>query len=338
MLALVASWCIDHAERISKTRLGGLVADAPASVAHSFFGFTAALADNMGPGWPSSAEVRASPITRDPRHVPLPVTRPGLVRFRARSLSGVGARADVLCELLARQGTWTQISDLTRAGYARRTITKVLADFDEAELAVTEAAGRSRRFRLAHRTQLLELLGAAELIWPNWPDILGFVCDLMALDSMRDAPRGARRVAGHQFAERWRHLSPPDSPQTKANPDAYQLSMTWGTEVLRSLAKVGVPQTDVGAVVASSNDAGSLVWVALDSHVADFARYHQRLSHPDVPGVTSVPQPTTPGWAGFLLADRRPTPNPLGLVEHLVWPLKVAWRSPPAHPDEQWPM
>ena len=113
---LAYGWCAVHSERTSTSRLRGLYAGLPGGAQAPFGSFVATLRQGGLVRWsiPSDeAPWRDQPLVR---RVSLDLSRPALLRLRMRGLCGVGARADVLCELLARQDGWVTAADLQHEG------------------------------------------------------------------------------------------------------------------------------------------------------------------------------------------------------------------------------
>lgn len=163
----VSGWCVAHSDRISASRLKGLLREATEPVAMNFSGFSTALR-GQGVKWPSVGSPGPCPVPSDLPSPPLPIRRPSLQRFRLRALSGVGARADILCELLARERAWVSAAQLARSGYTKRNVSRVLSELEAAGLVATRMEGNAFRFRLARGTPLLELAGGDGLAIPRW--------------------------------------------------------------------------------------------------------------------------------------------------------------------------
>ena len=102
------AWCEHHGEVISKTRLDGLKRLTPKAVGNVFETFAEALGGAAGL-WGGS-KVKAIRSSLVARSGPPPLERPALARLRMRALSGTGARADVLCELLGST-KWVGVRD-----------------------------------------------------------------------------------------------------------------------------------------------------------------------------------------------------------------------------------
>jgi len=153
-----------------------------------------------------------------------------------RSLSGTGARADVLCELLGAGHGWTSATDLEFLGYSRRYIAGVLAELTAAGLATERSRTGPTAFRLRNPQHLSTLIDADALIWPNWQAVLSLAVHLMDLEkalarSPSLAPIKARDAWDelHQLSLASGVLEPP----RPSGEDAGQNLLDWGSTELR---------------------------------------------------------------------------------------------------------
>jgi hypothetical protein len=232
-------WCAAHAGRLSLSRLQGLSRSLPEPARKAFHGLAATKReharvrwpDGGEPSWPRAPEVKA-------RHLPL--ERPALFRFRARALCGVGASADVLSELIVRSGRWTRASDLVELGYSKRAIAGILSELAEAGLAKQLVEGNALTFQLSCSDHLREVLGARDLAYPPWQRIMTAVHLFLDLASLEGAGAAVwwveannRREAFRSFADQTRLEAP---PQTRGDPDAWHVLVSWATGVAADLA------------------------------------------------------------------------------------------------------
>lgn len=232
-------WCVTHSDRISASRLKGLLGEASQVVTSRFFGFATALRErgvkwpipDSGPGW-SPPSSRPSPS--------LPLDRPSLLRFRLRALSGVGARADILCELLANERGWLSASRLAETGYTKRNVARVLTELDAGGIVTSRKEGNSLRYRLAHRGPLTELVHGHDLSETNWRTTLGIVLDLLDLLNHEASPVTVRRVEANKLrdhlAESAQRVDLESPPPTRGVPDAWERILAWGSQQMREIA------------------------------------------------------------------------------------------------------
>ena len=224
---------------MSVSRLQGLVRDQPEVARRAFYALAATLREQHKLRWPhgDAASWSTVPVVKTRR---LPVERPALLRFRVRALCGVGARADVLAELLARSGAWTRASDLVDLGYSKRSIAGVLAELAEGGLAGQRGEGNALAFRLSQPAHLNDSLGAEGLRFPVWrpiADALPLFVDLARLESsepiVRRVDANRRRDALVDVAHRL-GVEPP--PPTRGEPAAWEVLVGWAAQVAEALA------------------------------------------------------------------------------------------------------
>jgi DNA-binding transcriptional ArsR family regulator len=232
LLEQVFGWCAAHADRISASRLKGLLSGSSESVVNRFSSFSRGL-QGQGVKWPVLGSSEAwSPPGGLPAPAPLPLARPAMLRFRLRALSGVGARADVLTELLASPESWRSAAELSALGYTKRNVARVLAELDDAGIVASRAEGNTRRFRLTSADPLRELVGSNGLTAPSWHLLFGILVDLFDLLEHETDPAAVRRVEASKLRERLilpcRMLSLDEPPPTRGVPDAWDALVSWG--------------------------------------------------------------------------------------------------------------
>lgn len=247
LLEQAFGWCTTHADRISASRLKGLLTGSSPSVAELFSSFSLGLRDH-GVRWPATGSPDPwSPLGSVPAP-PLPLDRPAMLRFRLRALCGVGARADVLVELLTSGGIWRSAAELAALGYTKRNVARVLSELDDAGIVASRTEGNTRRFRLARSTPLQDLVAADELAAPAWHHLFGVFVDLLGLLEHEHDPAAVRRVEASKLRERLvgpcRMLSLDGPPPTRGVPDAWDLLVTWGASRVQAAADGREPRID----------------------------------------------------------------------------------------------
>ena len=197
----VVRWCVAHADRISASRLHGLVKTASPDVSSAFHKLTTTLQAHGVP-WTKTAAKATDPTSPTTKPLALPTTRPALIRLRLRALAGVGARADVLAELLGHHGRWLIASDLHHLGYSKSNVARVLGELADAGIVDSRADKNAVGFKLA--TPLLgQLLHGQRLAWPPWAALLAFVEDAQRLRDDQGKSEVVRRVAAPKAAARF---------------------------------------------------------------------------------------------------------------------------------------
>lgn len=197
----IVRWCVAHADRISASRLHGLLKTVSPDVSSAFHEVTTTLQAHGVP-WTKSATKTTQPMPTSTKPLALPTTRPALIRLRLRALAGVGARADVLAELLGHHGRWLIASDLHHLGYSKRNVARVLGELADAGIADSRADKNAVGFKLA--TPLLgQLLQGQRLAWPPWAALLAFVEHVQRLRDDQGKTEVVRRVAAPKAAARF---------------------------------------------------------------------------------------------------------------------------------------
>ena len=330
----VYGWCASHAGRLSVSRLQGLSRDLPEPARGAFHGLAATLREHAKVRWPDDGEPSwtRAPEVKARR---LPLERPALLRFRARALCGVGGRADVISELIARSGVWARASDLADLGYSKRAMAGILSELAEAGLATQMVEGNALTFQLSHPEFLRELLATHDLGFPRWRHIVMAVLSFLDLASLENASASVRRVEANKRREELRRLANAiwldTPPVTRGNPKAWEELMSWATRVAAELAAGTSPALGVLKVRAAAVEGGGEVWVWLHRSAADHGRLSEMLREPHRAAagvVCTTVSPTADGWTSYQLAVE-PGLDEVGVrnkVEHLVSPMKVAWR------------
>jgi DNA-binding transcriptional ArsR family regulator len=237
-------WCSTHSSRISASRLKGLLSGAQEQVASQFSAFSRAM-QVRGVKWPIIGQADSMSAPARLPSPPLPTERPSLLRFRLRALCGVGARADVLSELLASSGAWRSAAELARLGYTKRNVTRVLSELVSAGIVSNRKEGNSLRYRLERPAPLEELAGGGGLVAPAWQPQLGLVTDLLGLIAQEHGPASVRRVEANKardlLAANCHSIGAQTPPRTRGNPDAWEDIIDWGTRLVSEMATGSSP-------------------------------------------------------------------------------------------------
>jgi DNA-binding transcriptional ArsR family regulator len=199
----IRHWCVGHADRISASRLHGLLKAVSPEVSAAFNDMATMLRSH-GVLWTTGTPSAAGPTTTTTPQRSFPMNRPALIRLRLRALAGVGARADVLAELLAMLPVrgWLIASDLQHLGYSKRNVARILSELADAGIADTRADKNAVAFRLA--TPLLaELLQGQQLAWAQWASVFAFVEGIQRLRQDEGKSDAVRTVAAVKAATRF---------------------------------------------------------------------------------------------------------------------------------------
>lgn len=243
--AEVLRWCVAHGDRISASRLLALVAAAPPQVRQAFDTFAATLAAQSRVRWRPAAQEHA-PQTKVTKTSPsLPLTRPALVRFRLRAVAGVGARADVLAELMSQPDTWVVASDLNHLGYSKRNVSRVLTELAEGGLAQSRRWRNALAFQLGAMQPWQALVGGADLSWPPWSALFLLAVTAAELSAQADKPEPVKRVAAAsaraQLAELAAEMSVEPPPEVRGHAAAFEMTIAWCERLLADWAAGKTP-------------------------------------------------------------------------------------------------
>jgi hypothetical protein len=235
----LVGWLAQHGKHLSVSRLSGLLKQSSQVLRERFSMVAVTVQAAGGPRLPTP--VNAQPWARRPEGKPrrLPVERPALVRLRLRALSGVGARADVLAELLSRAGRWTRTVDLSGVGYSKRSIAAVLSELADAGLVERMAQGNAHQFRIRRPEQLSDVVADEGLRWLDQVAVVRFVDAVFGLDRLGGLPPLVRRVEAAKLrsglASVAARLDLPSPPGVRGVEDAWEQLTVWGSASLTQL-------------------------------------------------------------------------------------------------------
>ena len=234
------SWLLQHGSLLSVSRLCGLLKAAGPTLQARFSEVAQTVRATGGPRLPTPAEAVPFVGSPKPKSMSLPLGRPSLVRLRLRALCGVGARADVLAELLLRGDRWTRTVDLADIGYSKRSVGSVLSELAEAGVVERVSQGNAHRFRLARLDALAALVAGERLERLEQVAVLWLVKALLDLDELRALPGVVRRVEATKRHARLSTLAMQLDlgvpPPVRGVDEAWELLMGWG---LACVEKIG---------------------------------------------------------------------------------------------------
>lgn len=225
------------------SRLRGLASTLDESSRRAFAGFSAGLAQDEIARWPLWDE--QPPVSwTDVASPDLPLHRPSLVRFRARAVAGVGARSDILCELLASD--WMHASALAEgSGYTSRQIRQLLGELTAGTITEAKEGGPARAFRLALPGPLEELLRCGGLYWPDWVAIAQLVQLAVACTALTGSSARIARVKANSIRDRAeplvQRLGLSPLPVTRGAPEAPAALLAWFASWTDALAQGSSP-------------------------------------------------------------------------------------------------
>lgn len=195
LLGAVAEVAALHAEGSGAKRLGWasvLAEEAPVA-----YGSEPLFRSDRpgGADWAATDDIfarvgflRSSPELRGMSRPP-DASRPTCLRFRARALVGLGARAEVLTYLWTHEWAHGRLI-AERAAYNQAPVAESLADLAAGKLADTRADGRKTLYRLAEGLQALGTPTPDYVDWVRaWPALITLLSALRPDGLSEDAAR-----------------------------------------------------------------------------------------------------------------------------------------------------
>ena len=237
-------WCIRFGETISISRLRNLMRAGIGDLAS--FDVYAAEVNRAGRiKWPVSKK-SVSPgssetsrlVTSGKSQVP-DLSRPALLRLRMRAIFGVGARADVLTELLLSSNK--SASELAKMGYSKRRVASTLDELTRGGLLTRTEHGNMHRFELRVPEHLEALVGTLPIFNAQWGDCFRVLLELHALVQGQDGKSPRLRALAvnrsisklHSELERLRW----GAPVSVAAEDVWEQALKWILERAQCSAK-----------------------------------------------------------------------------------------------------
>jgi len=240
---LAFGWCAQHHNRVSTRRLRSVAERVEPEVADLFWAWAAELRSVARINWVKADD--ATPSSRNIRRIRLDITRSPLVALRVRAVFGVGARADIICELLAKEGQWLRASEFVEVGYTKSTAITVLSDLARARVLSSTARSNATVYTLGAGTLLKDLLDAHDSTWINWGQVFGVITRLVRLEADGEKPDAVLRVYADQARRDLESLVValgwPALPKTTNVSEGYQAMMQWGAD---RLGEVIAPRID----------------------------------------------------------------------------------------------
>jgi hypothetical protein len=245
LATLVQAWCAQHGERTFGAReLAVRRTSLPEPARDAFDAWIAVLHEAKGSPWlaPEQPPKTAGPPIGD-RDLPYRSDRKPMVHLRARSLFGVGVRADVICALLKADAERRPLTspEMAHLGHSARAIQQTLGALEAAGVVNAQRESRTHSYTLTRPRDVANLLDADGLSWFPWHHAFPIVFHLVALATWPSADPRVQHVRAHTIA---RLLGPhvhaiydlPSIPIRPGDDDADARLMTWGAAAIRSFA------------------------------------------------------------------------------------------------------
>ena len=239
---LAFGWCVHNHSWVSTRRLRAVAARVDPGVSRLFWAWAAELRSHTRINWIKAHE--ATPSSRHIRRSVPDLDRPSLAALRFRSVFGVGARADIICALVAKDGEWLRASDLVKVGYTKNAVATVLKDLTQVQVLASKQQGNAATYTSTASPLLRQLLRLHDPLWIEWRQVFKIAATLVHLEADGSKPEAVRRVAADQAR---RDILPavialgwPQPPKTAAVPMGHQSMLHWGLGRLEDLLGLGV--------------------------------------------------------------------------------------------------
>jgi Fe2+ or Zn2+ uptake regulation protein len=186
-------WCTQNADRISTTRLQGLIKRSPPHVRQAFSEMAAALKP-LGIRWPTDG-LKPWPLPSQPKKRPVTPQRPSMLRFRLRAMCGVSTRADVIAELMSSPEIRAySATELDYLGYSKVSIYQSLVELADAGLVRQFQVKNTQRFRLVESQRWLDLVHGSDLRWMDWNVVFHVALLADELEDLSEVPLSIRDI------------------------------------------------------------------------------------------------------------------------------------------------
>jgi hypothetical protein len=170
-------WCSKYHHLISISRLKSIAKNFGSSLNEPFSTYCATLNLSAGTSWPLLQD--ASPLKITLSHKSrLLLESPASLNIRARSLFGIGARADLITFFLTHIKSNFAASDVVEIGYSKRNLAQILEEFCLGKLFEKFLVRNQQRYRLIKSNSLIKILSPIPDYAPSWRIIFELLLSL----------------------------------------------------------------------------------------------------------------------------------------------------------------
>jgi len=234
---LTFAWCVHNHSSISTRRIRAVAAMAAEEVSEAFWTWSGELRSHARINWVEARKAIRS--DRHARRIVPDLMRASLASLRARSVFGIGARADIVCAILEKDGEWLRVSDFVGQGYSKNAVAAVLKDLERAGLLSAAKRGNAEVYTSNATPILQALIRSGDAEWLAWDHLFLVVTALVLLERARTKPEAVRLVEADQAR---RHvmistavLGWPEPPTTSATTGGFESMLVWGFERIDTL-------------------------------------------------------------------------------------------------------
>ena len=164
----VLDWCSQYHRFFSISRLKFIMKSFGSSLDKPFSQFSATLNSHSQANWPVFIDSVPLKLNLSRKSCLRPLESPALLNIRARSLFGVGARADIITFFLTHGKSDFSATDVAEIGYSKRNIIEVLEGLTLSNLFDQFLLKNRKIYRLAKNEPLLKTLKPIPDYAPAW--------------------------------------------------------------------------------------------------------------------------------------------------------------------------
>jgi len=175
-------WCIHYWRHVSKVRLKNLPNRDLEDDLHEAWGeYAATVNARAHVAWPRPTHALER-YQATGRSALRQLTEPSLVCLRMRAMFGLGARCEIMRQLLFQGKRWMTVAQLAGAtAYAKRNVADECDTLERAGVLAMRAESNRFYYSLAHPDALADFVGDLPTIRPDWRalfDLLRWLIDL----------------------------------------------------------------------------------------------------------------------------------------------------------------
>jgi hypothetical protein len=234
-------WCIHYWRHISKVRLKNLPSTDLEDSLHEAWGeYAATVNARARAAWPRPTHAFAR-YQATGRSTLRPLTEPSLVCLRMRAMFGLGARTEIMRQLLFQGNRWMTVAQLaTATAYAKRNVADECDTLERAGVLAMRAESNRFYYSLAHPDALADFVGDLPAIRPDWRALFDLVRWL--IDVERQAERLTDEALNVEMHTTLREIEDDldalgfEGPGQTAALDYRDTFLPWAEHLLRDLA------------------------------------------------------------------------------------------------------
>ncbi|HEX9505388.1 MAG TPA: hypothetical protein VGA62_05220 [Acidimicrobiia bacterium] len=176
-------WCIHYWRHVSKVRLKNLPSRHLEDDLHEAWGEYAATVNTRARvAWPRPTDALAR-YQATGRSTLRSLTEPSLVCLRMRAMFGLGARTEIMRQLLFQGDRWMTVARLaSTTAYAKRNVADECDTLERAGVLAMRAESNRFYYSLAHADALADFVGDLPSVRPDWRALFDLLAWLIELE------------------------------------------------------------------------------------------------------------------------------------------------------------